>query len=181
MNIVLIGMRGSGKTEIGKKIAEILSYNFFDLDIELTAKLNKNIAQIVAKKGWPYFRQEESKTCELISQKNRAVIATGGGIVLNEKNIENLKRNGIVIFLNCDLKILKNRLKNDTKNQGNRPALLDTNSETELERTLEERKEKYLESADILFDVSDESLDRTNDIAAKANRIIALIKQKTTI
>lgn len=63
----------------------------------------------------------------------------------------------------------------------NRPFLISTDSETELEQIWDERKEKYLEAADITFDVSGESLDRTSDIAAKANRIIALVKEKTTI
>lgn len=178
-------MRGSGKTEIGKKIAEILSYNFFDLDTELTTRLNKNIAQIVTENGWDYFRQEEAKICKLISQKNCAVISTGGGIVLNKKNITNLRRNGVIIFLDCDLEILKNRLKNDTKNQENRPPLTKVSQPyhptLELEQIWEKREGKYLKSADIVFDVSDESLDKTNDIAAKANRIIALVKQKAAI
>lgn len=181
MNIILIGMRGSGKTEIGKKIAEILSYNFFDLDTELTTRLNKNIAQIVSEKGWVYFREEEAKICKLISQKNHAVIATGGGIILNEENIVNLKQNGVIIFLNCDLEILKNRLKNDTKNHGNRPTLIDVNSETELEEIWKERKEKYLKSADITFDVSNESLDRNKDLDSKAREIIASVKQKIQV
>lgn len=181
MNIVLIGMRGSGKSEIGKKIAELLVYNFFDLDIELASRLNKNITQIVNEKGWPHFREQEAKICELISQEESAVIATGGGIILNKKNIENLKRNGTIIYLNCDLEILKNRLKNDSKNQENRPSLTGINSEIELEQISEERKEKYLQAADFVFDVSSESLDRDNDITAKAERIIALVKQKTTL
>ncbi|MDP4008616.1 MAG: shikimate kinase [Candidatus Peregrinibacteria bacterium] len=181
MNIVLIGMRGSGKTDIGQKIAEILSYNFFDLDGVITTALNKNITQIVKEEGWPHFREQEAKICKSISQENNAIISTGGGIILNEKNIENLKKNGLIILLNCDVDVLKNRLKKDKKNNQDRPTLIDKNPEDEINKIWLERKEKYFNSADIVFDVSGESLDRHADIQAKAERIIALVKEKIAI
>ncbi len=181
MNIVLIGMRASGKSVIGKKIAEILSYNFFDLDEVLTTTLNKNIAQIVKEKGWPYFREEEAKICESISQKNDAVIATGGGIILNPKNIENLKRNGVIILLTCDPEILKKRRKKQTEDRENRPLLKGPNIDVEIEQVWKERKEKYMEASDITFDVSSESLDKNTDLEAKARQIIALVKEKVTL
>lgn len=173
-------MRGSGKTDIGREIAKILSYNFFDLDDVITTTLNKNITQIVKEKGWPHFREQEAKICKSISQENNAIISTGGGIILNEKNIENLKENGLIILLNCDIDVLNRRLKNDRKNNQNRPTLGNQNQEDELNKIWEERKEKYFNSADIVFDVSDESLDKHADIQTKAERIIALVKEKTT-
>ncbi|MBT6069234.1 shikimate kinase [Candidatus Peregrinibacteria bacterium] len=176
MNIVLIGMRGSGKSAIGRKIAEILSYNFLDLDEVLTTTLNKNIAQIVEEKGWPYFRQEEAKVCELISQKNNAVIATGGGIVLNKENIKNLKKNGVIILLNCDLETLKNRRKNQAADRENRPLLKGPNITTEIEKVWEERKPLYTSAADIIFDANEESSKKTDDLEKKALKIIEVMK-----
>ena len=180
MNIVLIGMRASGKSAIGKKIAEILSYNFFDLDEVITTNLNKNIAQVVSEKGWPYFREEEGKICESISQENNAVISTGGGIILDDKNMENLRKNGIIILLNCDLGVLKNRRKNQEEDRKNRPLLEGTNSNTELETVWNDRKGKYLNAADIIFDVSAESQSPDADLQAKAEQIIALINSINT-
>ena len=174
-------MRGSGKTDIGRKIASLLSYNFFDLDELVALRLNKNIDQIVSENGWNYFRQEEAKICESINQKNHAVISTGGGIILNEKNIENLKQNGIIIFLNCDIEVLKKRLKRDQKNKENRPTLGEENPIKELKKIWADRKGKYRSAADIVFDTSSESLDRNRDLGLKAEGIIALVKEKTVL
>lgn len=181
MNIVLIGMRASGKSAIGKKIAEKLLYNFFDLDEVITTKLNKSIKAIVDEGGWKYFRQEEATICEEISQEDNAVISTGGGVVINENNIKNLKKNGIIILLNCELKKLKQRRKKQEKDRENRPLLTGATTNTEIEEVWAERKEKYFNSADIIFDVSNESLDKNADVEAKAEQIIALLREKGAI
>jgi len=177
MNIVLIGMRGSGKSAIGKKIAEILSYNFFDLDAELTTRLNKNIEQVISEEGWGHFREEEAITCESISHEKRAIIATGGGVILNEKNMKNLKENGIIILLTCDIGILKNRLAKDHKNVKNRPALTDKNCESEIEHIWNQRKDLYHSHSNLTYDVSEESENSADDITKKAHEIIELVKK----
>ncbi len=148
-NIVLIGMRGSGKSTIGKELAKRLERNFIDLDEEIEKYANQSISEIVKNKGWDYFRTIEQKICTIFAKGKNLVIATGGGIVENEENIKNLKKSGIIIYLKCSPKICAERIKNS-----NRPSLTGKNIEEELEEIYKKRKEKYEKAADIVIENS---------------------------
>ncbi|MBO4896975.1 MAG: shikimate dehydrogenase [Clostridia bacterium] len=105
-NIVLCGMPASGKTTVGKKIAEKLGREFIDLDKEIVKNSGREITDIFAKDGEKYFRDLETEAAAENSQKTGAVISTGGGCVLREKNVMLLKQNGMLFFLDrplCDL------------------------------------------------------------------------------
>jgi len=80
-NLVLTGMRGSGKTYLGKKIAKILGRKFVDLDSEIEKAEGMSVAEIVKRKGWDYFRKAESKICSRFANTKNLVIATGGGVI----------------------------------------------------------------------------------------------------
>ncbi|GFR36414.1 shikimate kinase [Thermobrachium celere] len=97
MNIVLIGMPGCGKTTIGVKLAEKLGIPFFDTDMLIEKIYNETIPEMF-KKGEEYFRLRESQVVELVSNKDCCVISTGGGVILNDNNIKNLKRRGVIFF-----------------------------------------------------------------------------------
>lgn len=99
LNIVLIGMPGAGKTSIGEKIAQILQKPFFDTDIIITKKTGKNISDIFAQYGEAYFRKLEQEIIAIISKENGAVIATGGGSILNPLNRNALAQNGKIYFI----------------------------------------------------------------------------------
>jgi len=136
MLIYLIGMMASGKTTIGKELANKLSYEFVDVDelIELTYK--KKVKDIILEDGIDYFRQLEYDLLRNIDLDINTVVATGGGVVLNHDNVLYMKNNGAIIYLKVSLDILEERLHNDSEN---RPLL----KKQSINTIYEERKELY--------------------------------------
>jgi shikimate kinase len=145
-NIILIGMRGSGKSTIARQIANILQRQCIDLDTYLSKDLGMSIAEIVSQKGWEYFREQEMRITQKITALDTLVIAAGGGIVLRNENIKSLKQNGIIIYLLTTTNTLIKRLQKDTP----RPKLTNSISlQQEIETVWEERKSFYQNAADI--------------------------------
>ncbi len=99
INIALIGMPGSGKTAIGEKIAKKLSMDFVDMDEMIEVNEGKSIAEIF-KNGEDYFRSLETDCAKVLGSRESSVISTGGGIVKKKENIDYLKKNSIIIFIN---------------------------------------------------------------------------------
>ncbi|MCJ7691475.1 MAG: shikimate kinase [Clostridiaceae bacterium] len=105
-NIVLIGITGCGKTTIGNILAQKLKLPFYDVDLYIEKKQGKSIADIFIQ-GEPYFRKIESLALEeIVNKGGRKVISTGGGVVKIHKNMEFLKRNSIVVFLNRNIETI---------------------------------------------------------------------------
>lgn len=142
-NIVLIGMPGSGKTTIGKILAEKLSKNFIDTDDVIREKYG-DISEIFRKHGEVYFRDTEEQIIKEVSSLNGTVIATGGGAVLRTENVRRLKQNGTVIFLD---RLLENIIPTD-----DRPLSKDREA---LQKRYNERYEIYKAAADIIIPVPD--------------------------
>lgn len=107
INIVLTGMPTCGKTTIGKMISEKYGYDFIDTDALIERKVNKKISDFIKKCGEEKFRSIESDVIKEVSSKNHQVIATGGGAILKDINITNLKSNGKIFFINRSLSLLK--------------------------------------------------------------------------
>lgn len=105
-NIVLVGMPTSGKSTIGKALAKSLNKKFIDVDKEIVKKEGRSIKEIFKEKGEVYFRTVESNVIESLSRESNLVIATGGGSVLDQKNVKRLKRNGYLIFIDRPLNLL---------------------------------------------------------------------------
>ncbi len=143
MNIILIGMPASGKTTVGKALAEKLSKSFVDTDALIVEAAGKPIPEIFAQSGEKAFREMESNVIFEISKANKKIIATGGGAVLNKKNIDNLKGNGRVYFINRPLDMLITT--NDRPLSSNR---------ADLEKRYNERYSLYTEYADVIIDGS---------------------------
>lgn len=141
-NIVLIGMPGAGKSTIGKKIAQSSEKEFFDTDQIITAEKGKTPAQIIEESGENAFREMESCVCRNLASKNGIVIATGGGVILREENIINLKHNGIVYFIDRDIKEIFPSKK--------RPL---TDNAEKLQKVYNERYELYKKSSDVVVKV----------------------------
>lgn len=112
LNIYLIGMMGSGKTIVGKHLAESLNYRFIDTDQIIEAQENQSIPAIFKKSGEIRFRKLETQVLSEWSAKTRTVIATGGGIVQKKENWSYLRK-GIVVWLDVDLEILQERVAQD--------------------------------------------------------------------
>jgi len=145
MRIVLIGMRGSGKTTIAQLLGKKLNKTFYDSDALLVKKVGMSIPQLIEKYDWTYFRDKESEITEEMSQVTDAVISTGGGEILREKNVKALKKNSKIIFLQTSLEILLQRIGEDK----DRPALTNKKSiKEEMEIVWNERKNIYRNVAD---------------------------------
>lgn len=144
-NIILIGLRGSGKTKIGKLLAEKLEKNFLDLDEEIEAAAGKKIKEIVEENGWDHFRKLEKVTIANLHCEN-TIIATGGGAILDPENVKKLKSLGKIIYLHCSPEICAERIKEDE----NRPSLGET-----MQELYEKRHPLYSDCADFTFERSD--------------------------
>ena len=154
-NLVLIGMRASGKSYFGKKIAKLLGREFLDLDSEIEKSQSMSISEIVGRNGWDYFRSIEQKICSDFANVSvdpffkPKVIATGGGVILNEENMKNLKQNSVILFIFADVSTLVQRI---NQKKGGRPSLTGEAVADELQQVWEERRELYLKYADYVWD-----------------------------
>ena len=144
-NIVLIGMPYSGKTTIGKILSNDLKKAFFDTDIILKSENNDLVSCLNSGKDVAYFRVKESLLVkELSSTKFSSIISTGGGVILNVENINYLKQNGIIIYLDATTSTLKNRC-----NFEDRPLIKSIN---DIDKVYNERKTLYEKYANIIID-----------------------------
>src|SRR5947199_5265223 len=124
MSIVLIGYRGSGKTSIGKKLADRLWQPFVDTDDLIVKKAGKSIKEIFEQQGEPAFREMEAQAVWEACKLSEHVIAFGGGAVFREDNRAALKEAGHkVIFLRCDPPELFRRIQADPQTAATRPHL----------------------------------------------------------
>lgn len=142
-NIVLVGMPSSGKTTVGLALAKKLNKTFIDTDDEIKKIIGMEIAEFFKLKGEAEFRKIESQVAKEVSKAQNAVISTGGGMILNSENIDFLKLNGRVYFLDRPLELLITT--------SDRP--LSSNS-ADLEKRYNERYELYLSFSDMRIDAS---------------------------
>jgi shikimate kinase len=149
-NIVLIGFMGTGKSTIGVKLAERLKMKFVDMDREVEKVCGMTIAQLFKKYGEIRFRSEEHLIAKKLSRKKNLVIATGGGVVLNQENIDALKQNGILICLEADPQVIWSRV---NRKKGTRPLLQKNVQVEDIVKMLNERK-NYYDQADYHLDTS---------------------------
>ncbi|MEM8780765.1 MAG: shikimate kinase [Cyanobacteria bacterium P01_G01_bin.49] len=138
VNIFLIGMMGTGKTTIGKILAQQLEYRFFDTDILIERVAQKTINDIFATEGEEVFRDIESQVLAELSACTKSVIATGGGIVLRPQNWSYL-HHGLIIWLDVPTNLLAKRLARDKT----RPLLRDTELTLKLQSLLAQRQSFY--------------------------------------
>ena len=141
--IVLIGFRATGKTSVGKKLAEALNWRFVDLDEEIQKKAGKSIKEIVEEGGWQAFRDLEKKEMQSLINLKEVVIALGGGGVLHKKEMENLKEKSLVVWLYASEEVILQRIKKDAKSLSQRPALSNASLEEEVKNILKERTPLY--------------------------------------
>lgn len=133
MKIFLVGLPGSGKTTLGKKIAEKYNISFFDLDEEIIKIENRSVSEIFMTFGENYFRRKESEILlQVIKDNQQLVLATGGGTPCFFSNIKLMKESGTVIFLNTPLDIIAERLASE---KNTRPLIKD--SKNILEKVLD--------------------------------------------
>lgn len=136
-NIILIGMPGSGKTSIAKKLSKKMNMPYYDTDQEIEKIHNINISEYIQNSGEKKFRKLESEIIKILGKKTGVIIATGGGVVLNENNYNPLKQNGTIFFIERKIESLSTR---------NRP--LSKGGISTLEKMYKNRKPKYEKFAD---------------------------------
>jgi len=165
-NIVLTGLRGSGKTKLGKLISKKLKWDFIDLDKEIEKKAEETIPEIVKKNGWEYFRKLEAEECKNTSNLNNTVIATGGGAIINPENQKYLEKNNVIIYLHRLPKECMKFIKDFTS----RPSLTNSSSQLEeMQKIYKERHPIYKKTSNITFD-------RTNSLENDVKKITLLTK-----
>src|SRR5450432_1746182 len=124
MSVILIGYRGSGKTTIGKKLADRLWQKFVDTDDLIVAATGKTIREIFETDGEPKFRDLETDALRKACEMKDHVISLGGGAVIREENRKTIINSGLKrIYLRCDPQILLQRIHSDPQTSANRPHL----------------------------------------------------------
>ncbi|ERK55250.1 shikimate kinase [Leptotrichia sp. oral taxon 879] len=161
-NIVLIGMPACGKSTIGYWLSKKIDYPLLDVDRYLEEKENRIISDIFSNEGEEYFRELETKYLKELSEKEGIIISTGGGAVKKKENIDILKENGIVVFLNRTIDDISR------ENHRNRPLLQNTDN---IQKLYDERIKLYRRYADIIIK-NDDNIDVIVD------RIITVLKGK---
>ncbi len=158
-NIVLVGLSGSGKTSVGKFLQKRFhDFTFTDTDNIIVKKENRSINDIFATNGENYFRNIEHLTvCEISKQEN-LIISTGGGVVLNQQNIIELQKNGIIFYLKTSPEKLIERLKGDNS----RPLLKTDDIKEKLTNMLEVRGSLY-EKADFTIETDVLTIEKTSE------------------
>lgn len=164
-NIVLIGFMGTGKSTVGKLLAQSLGWEFVDTDFVIGEVTSLSVTEIFRLHGETRFRSEERIVVTRLSQLNQIVIATGGGTVVDPRNFEALAQNGIIVGLHASIEAIINRIghKND------RPLLKGTTEA--IEKLWSERQECYAQ-ADFTVDTSQKNINEVvSEILARLERM----------
>ncbi|MVQ37038.1 shikimate kinase [Paenibacillus anseongensis] len=157
-NLVLVGFMGTGKSTVGKKLAERLGWQFQDSDAVLEDEQQTSIGDLFRQYGEAHFRTLESKTLESLLAQRGQIVATGGGAVLAEENRACMLRNGFVVALKASPETIIHRVSADI----NRP-LLQGNLEERVHTLLEQRKSAY-DFAHAMIDTTELTTDQIVDL-----------------
>lgn len=152
-SIFLVGPMGSGKTTVGKYIADFLSLCFYDSDTEIEKNSGASISWIFDKEGEAGFRRREEKAVDFLTKQEGIVLATGGGAVISALNREHLKNRGQVVYLSASVDVLMKRTRKDKS----RPLLQTANPKAVIKKLLVEREAYYRDVADIVIQTKDGS------------------------
>lgn len=155
-NIILIGMPASGKTTIGKLLAKKIKYKHYDADRYLEEKEKTRVTNIFSERGEEHFRNLEEKYLKELSEKKGIIISTGGGAVKKKENMDELKKNGIIIFLSRKIEDIAK------ENHKYRPLLQKTEN---ISKIYAERIDLYNKYADIIVENDDTLYKVTDKIA----------------
>lgn len=155
MNIYLIGYRCTGKTTLGAALALHSGRRFVDMDARLAAEQGLSIAELVDRKGWPFFRAAESGLLARLAEEQALVVGTGGGVVLDPANAVAMHRSGKVIWLRCRPGTIRRRMSADPCTADQRPALTGKGVSGEIESVLAEREPLYRAAADFIVDTDE--------------------------
>lgn len=153
--IVLTGFRATGKTAVGRQLAQLCGYEFADTDALLVKRMGCSIAEAVQCHGWPYFREQERQLLAELATWRQTMLATGGGAILHQREWELLRGQALVIWLRTDLATTLARLRQDKNTARLRPRLCQADDlEAETAVLLQEREPLYRAGSDIVIDTA---------------------------
>lgn len=158
-NIVLTGFMGTGKSSVGMKLAERLNREFVDMDREIEKLTGMTVSELFRRYGEVRFRSEENLMAKKLANHRNLVIATGGGVILDQSNIEVLRTNGFIICLTAHPEEIFQRV---SRKKGTRPLLKKNLTVADIVAMLEERQAMY-EDADFMMQTSGRSIDAVVD------------------
>jgi shikimate kinase len=153
VNIALIGFMGTGKTSVGRLVAEQLHFEYLDTDEVIQASTGRSITEIFTRDGEPAFRALEEKVVEELASRAKTVIATGGGLPVNPNNLARLKTHALVVSLWSSPEKIWERVRHQT----HRPLLHDENPQAKIRELLATR-EPFYKQADVLLNTDLRSL-----------------------
>jgi shikimate kinase len=162
LNISLCGMMGSGKSSIGKILANKLDYNFIDVDKMIESDAGKTIKKIFEEDGEQYFRDLEEKITINILELKETIVSLGGGAIINKNIRSSIKKNSYNIYLNVNIDILTKRLQNSKT----RPLIYKKNLKKELINLIGIR-EKFYRKADLIVKNEKNIIETTENIIKK--------------
>jgi shikimate kinase len=143
MNIVLIGYRCSGKTTVGKLLSASTGKVFLDTDALVEELAGSSIEALIATEGWETFRWLEKQVVEIVSGRDNQIIATGGGAVMDDGNVKNLSSNALVVWLDGNFEVLRQRMEKEQQLGKRRPALTGVDPLQEIREMLTVRESVY--------------------------------------
>lgn len=164
-NIILIGFMGSGKSSVGKAIAEKMQLTFIDMDEAIVQQQGKSINEIFSESGEAYFRSLETDFLRSAIESKNMVLSTGGGVVTQPDNVELLHKIGKIVYLNTPYEQILHNVKGDTS----RPLLQQENAEEIIFSMMQKREPEYFGAADIIIQTKGKT------IHAIADEIIGLL------
>ena len=159
-NIFLIGFMGCGKSTIARLLADTLSMELIEMDGTIEQEEGRTINEIFATDGETYFRDLESAYIARIRDKGNAMVSCGGGAILREENVVNMKKNGTVLYLSATPETIYERVRYST----NRPLLKGNMNVGYISELMSKRVEKYEKAADLILCVDGKSVE---EIAAE--------------
>ncbi len=142
-NIYLVGYRCCGKSSLGRLLAVRLGWSFVDTDEWLVSGAGQTIAAIVNSHGWDAFRKMERDCMARIAGRKDQVVATGGGVVTDPRNVKAMQASGVVVWLTASAEVIRERMRGDARTADQRPALTNCDADNEIESVLENRAPLY--------------------------------------
>lgn len=165
-NIILSGFMGTGKSSVGRRLALLLGYDFLDLDTLIEAEAGMTISQLFATQGEAAFRALESQMVERVADRTGCVVATGGGTVANPRNLETLRKHGVVVTLAADPETILSRV----GPEDDRPMLRGEDRRTRVRELMEQRTSAYAK-ADLIVDTASRTVEQVVEYIAEVLRM----------
>ena len=155
--IVLTGFRATGKSVVGRQLANLLGYGFVDTDEEIVRRQGCSIADLVREQGWDRFRELEREMLIDSRALHHTVLATGGGAICHTPQWRELRNNSLVIWLRAEVTTIRQRLRGDTGTIGQRPALEGDSVQEEVQQVLAQREPLYRAGSDLVIETGGSS------------------------